>query len=339
MIVEKAWFEKYRAKDIDEYIFPNEEIKKFAKESYDNELIPGNVLFYGPPGVGKSNLAQILLKKIIKDTSDLFVLRERSVKEIDQVKIWMKKPAVKSKQKIVFAEEADRLLQSKQLIAELKTITEKYIPKVIFFFITNYISKFSSADSALLSRFTYKFFFNIPPQEKVVEKLKKILEEEKIKYDEKKLVEFVEQHKNLGIRDLINKIQLACLNGEFNPKAEIVRAPVVEEAIVELFTHFMNELISITNKEVLNALLYTNNFMVLKDLKISELYFNIIRLLQNDQLIDYEYVLNKILENVEFIPFYKVVLQYLEELPFKKFKNLHLIALLYELVKVRYEFA
>jgi len=32
-------------------------------------------------------------------------------------------------------------------------------------------------------------------------------------------------------------------------------------------------------------------------------------------------------------------LQYLEELPFKKFKNLHLIALLYELVKVRYEFA
>jgi len=328
-----AWFEKYRAKDIDEYIFMSDELENFAKQVYENEMFPGNTLFYGAPGMGKSNLAQILIKKVIKNKADLFVIKERSVKEIDEVKKWVQKPTHSSKQKIVFAEEADRLLQSKQAVAELKTITEKYQPQTVFVFLTNYISKFASADPALLTRFTYRFEFNELPKDKVLNKLKYILENENIEYDEELLKKFVEDNIHVGLRDLINKLQLCCLSGKFVYNEGLKIDTSVEDEVVSLMNRFIQTLLTIPNMyvpKIKQDILYHQ--------ELGGIYTELLRILQNDKLLDYEYILNRLLDDMQFIPFYKVTLDYLEQLQYKKYKNLHLIALLYEYIKVYSEF-
>ena len=327
-----AWFEKYRAKELDEYVFQNEELESFAKSVYDNEMFPGNTLFYGKPGTGKTNLAQILIRKVIKHKADLFIIRERSVKEIDEIKNWIQKPAYKSKQKIVFAEEADRILQSKQAIAELKTITEKYQPSTIFLFITNYVSKFVAADPALLTRFTYRFEFNALPEDKVIDKLKFILDNEGIKYNEQDLKEFVKQHISIGLRELINKLQVACISGTFKP-VNVLRNTTVEEEIVEYYLDFINRLLHIGDP---SRLIMMNNIFDIDELAAP--YTKIVTILQNDKLIDYEYILQRILENLWFIPFYKITIKYLEDLQFKKYKNIHLVAMLYEYIETYIRF-
>ncbi len=69
----KAWFEKYRPRELKDLVLPNEEIGQTLNLFYDQEFIRGNILSYGPPGLGKTSLTEILIHKIIKDRN-VFVM-------------------------------------------------------------------------------------------------------------------------------------------------------------------------------------------------------------------------------------------------------------------------
>jgi len=186
-IIETSWYFKYRPKSIDEYIFESEDQYQHVHNWLKNEKIPGNLLLYGPPGTGKTALAEILIRNIIKSEYDILKVKERSVSVIDELYKWLIKRPVKSKSKIVYIEEFDRL--SAAALRQLKDgILENYQQHVSFIATTNYVSKI---DKALLTRFNFKFELKGLNTEGYYKRLKYILDQEGITYDDNKLKQFV----------------------------------------------------------------------------------------------------------------------------------------------------
>ena len=76
-----SWFEFFRPQSIDEMVFSDEQQKTLVKSWFDAESIPGNILLTGPAGTGKTTLALILIKRIIKNQADYCRIKSRSVKK------------------------------------------------------------------------------------------------------------------------------------------------------------------------------------------------------------------------------------------------------------------
>src|SRR6056297_318594 len=98
---QKSWFIKYAPQTVDDLIFDNDEHKSLIKRWLSQEYIDGNLLLFGSFGLGKTVTAEILMRQIIKAQNDLFIAKERSVKEIkERIQPFVTKKPVKSKQKI-----------------------------------------------------------------------------------------------------------------------------------------------------------------------------------------------------------------------------------------------
>jgi len=76
--MKQLWTEKYRPKDIDGYVFRDNEQKSQVKSWIDSGAIP-HLLFSGAPGVGKTTLAKILINQLEIDDYD--VLNQRIKRE------------------------------------------------------------------------------------------------------------------------------------------------------------------------------------------------------------------------------------------------------------------
>lgn len=325
-ILKKSWYMQHAPKTIDDIVFARPEDERMIRSWIESGMIPGNVLFSGPPGMGKTATAHILIRSIIQAENDIKRMVTRSVEEIDSLKGWLPRDPVKSKQKIVYIEEFDRISRTAQTTLK-EGMMEKYQPKTVYVACTNYPKKI---DHAILTRFTFKdIVFKATNTEGIYERLYKVLTEENAEFDSNKLRTFVEKFYKKGLRDLLNVLQTEYIvNDKKITFTASQTALNIEEEVYRLITTIIEIVLKIREvplkKACLNNPLQSN---------ISSEYQKLVTILHNNYDINYDEILDKLYESSRFLPVKKVISEYHEAMDMKKYPHMHMIACLYDILK------
>ena len=129
--------EKYRPTNLDKYV-GNEHIKKVIQKYIDNNETQ-NLIFYGPPGCGKTTLAKLIVKNIDCDYLYLNASDERGIETIRNKVVGFASTMSFKPLKVVILDEADFLTLNAQ--ASLRNVIEKFSKTTRFILTCNYVER------------------------------------------------------------------------------------------------------------------------------------------------------------------------------------------------------
>jgi replication factor C small subunit len=200
------WTEKYRPKVLDEVVGQKHIVSRL-KKYVEKKSLP-NLLFAGPPGVGKTCCAVAMAKEIFKDTfsQDFLELNasdERGINVVrGAIKDFSRTIPLGADFKIIFLDEADALTTDAQ--QALRRTMEKYTGTVRFILNANYSSKLISPIQSRCSLYKFKPL----RKEDIAEEINKIAEKENITI-EKKAIDAIYDVCEGDMRTAINYLQAA----------------------------------------------------------------------------------------------------------------------------------
>ena len=189
------WSEKYRPKKLSQVV-DQKEIIKGISNLIKSPDIP-HMLFAGPAGVGKTTTALCIAMELLgeewrKNTLELNASDERGIKMVrERVKEFAASIKLASdrefgRPKIIILDEADEMTSEAQ--TALRRIIEDSAKTTRFVIICNYLSQIIEP---IQSRCVV-FRFTRLPKEYVIDHLKMICEQQKVKYEEKALAQIFE---------------------------------------------------------------------------------------------------------------------------------------------------
>jgi len=203
-MIQDLFTEKFRPKSLDQMILPTR-IEKLVESGELHQ----NILFYGPPGLGKTSLAKVLTEKYptlyinVSDETGVDVIREK-------IKTWCGTSSLldgKDQIKVVLLDEMDGA--SEQFYKALRATIEKYAHLARFVGTCNYINK---VPEPIQSRFTM-ISFDFATKEEELEVMKKvaartygIMKKASINIEKPALLEFVKRNFP-DMRKILNKVQ------------------------------------------------------------------------------------------------------------------------------------
>ena len=195
--------EKYRSKDLDEYV-GNEHIKKTITQYLGQNDIQ-NLIFYGPAGTGKTTLAKLIVNNLNCDYLYINASDERGIETIrDKVSGFASTASFKSL-KVVILDEADFLTIQAQ--ASLRNVIETFSRTTRFIMTCNYVERIIDP---LQSR--CQVLKVIPPSKKeVAVHLASVMATEGTTYEMEDLKTIVNQYYP-DLRKCLNTIQLSTQN-------------------------------------------------------------------------------------------------------------------------------
>lgn len=192
------WVEKYRPKTVDDVV-EQAEVVQVLRQCLTGGDFP-NLLLYGPPGTGKTSTILAAARQLFGDMYKDRILElnasdERGIQVIrDKVKTFAQRTAGNVRNdgkacppfKIIILDEADSMTGAAQ--SALRRTMEKESHSTRFCLICNYVSRIIEP---LTSRCT-KFRFKSLGEEKIIQRLEYICEEEDMKAEKAVLVKLVE---------------------------------------------------------------------------------------------------------------------------------------------------
>ena len=203
---QEIWCFKYAPQSLDEMILSDEKKEVLKKVILECP----NVLLAGKPGTGKGTFMDILLKETGYDFIKINASDENSVDVIrDTVKSFSTSLSFTDK-KIVYLNEGDHISSAGQ--AALRDLSESVQKNCRFFILANYPQKIIDP---LKSR-CQTINLNDPPKDQLLKFCFKILKAENIEIKNKSgVVEIIKAHYP-DIRQIVNTLQLNCVNGVFD---------------------------------------------------------------------------------------------------------------------------
>ena len=223
----KVWFEKYRPQTLRDLVLSNENRKIFESLT---DSIP-HLLFCSPPGQGKTTLAKILVKDILK--CQYIYINASDENGIDNIRnkviTFAQTRSIDGKIKVVILDEADRLTTDAQEI--LRNVMEEYIDHTRFIFTCNIFNRIAEP---LASR--CQIFSLTADIIEYTKRLVWILKQESINIDKALplLPEFFKK-RYPDFRRALNDLQTLSLSGE-------LVLDKANESIKDVAYHLYNEL-------------------------------------------------------------------------------------------------
>lgn len=222
------WVEKYRPNTFNNIIL-NDYKKQIYANIISKKVYFPNMIFFGPPGTGKTTTIINMINEMYKDTNDtpqVIHLNASDDRGIDIIRTNIlqfvySNGLFKQGLKFVILDETDYMTRAAQLALKY-LIEHTYTLDVRYCLICNYISKI---DNSLAQNFLL-FKFNSHPREKIFNFLKNILVLENISINDGVLNNIIDTY-NSDIRSMINYMQMNTMN--MNKKK-----PTIEQIIVKL---------------------------------------------------------------------------------------------------------
>ena len=209
---EFLWVEKYRPNRLEDCILPDE-LKNTFQQFINQQNIP-NLLLSGSAGVGKTTVAKAMLEEL---GADYIVVNGSLHGNIDTLRTEIMNFATtvsfSEGRKYVILDEADYLnLQSTQ--PALRNFMEEYSKNCGFILTCNFKNRIIEPLQSRCSVIDFLFPKKLAPSlaGSFFTRVKTILDEEKVKYDEKVLAEIIQRHFP-DWRRVLNELQRYSVSG------------------------------------------------------------------------------------------------------------------------------
>jgi len=208
------WSEKYRPHSIDDCILP-----QYLKDTFTNFVITKelpNLMFCGPPGVGKTTVAKAILDQI---GADYIVINGSMNGNIDTLRVDIKNFAstvsFSSVRKFVILDEADNLTTATQLA--LRGFIEEFSSNCGFILTCNYKNRILEAIHSRCPPVEFKIAKEDRPKlaAQMFKRATSILDKEHIDYDKAVIAEVISKHFP-DFRRILNTLQQYSATGKID---------------------------------------------------------------------------------------------------------------------------
>lgn len=254
-IFDSLWVEKYRPSNLQEMVLDDK--TRISFEEYKSTQMIPNLLFIGNAGIGKTSLAKVIAKDVIKDSQYLYI-NASDENGIDTIRVavtnFAKTRSLTGALKIVILDEVDGLTMDAQ--RALRNTMEEYSSNTRFILTANYKHR---VIQPLQSR--SQSFDLTPPIKSCVSRVVHILKQENIEVVESEKKNITKLIKSFypDLRKTVNELQKCCIAG----KLEINTYATHLEFVGDILNTLKQDSLAVRKLVIQNEQLFNNDYATL----------------------------------------------------------------------------